>query len=81
MCQVVIKNNLLVSSLKFNKCRSCVLGKASQSHLSPTHFKASSPLELIHNDVWGPTSVTSHDGHCNFVFFIDDFSRLFGFFL
>ena len=41
-----------------------------------SHFVASSPFELVHFDVWGPTPVMSIDGfHC-YVLFVDHFTRL-----
>lgn len=39
------------------------------------HEKKSSPLELVHSDVFGPTEVTSIGGANYFVTFFDDFTR------
>jgi len=77
----VVSANYLPSIIsKFNKCRSCVLGKASRNHLVSTYSKSKCPLELIHSDVWGPAPVSSYNGHKYFVFFIDDFSRFIWFY-
>jgi hypothetical protein len=35
----------------------------------------SSPLELIHSDVWGPSPLNSSHGYKYYVTFIDDFSN------
>jgi hypothetical protein len=35
----------------------------------------SSPLELVHSDVWGPTHLLSNDGFRYYVLFIDDFTK------
>ena len=32
-------------------------------------------LEMVHTDIWGPSSVSSHGGSKFYVTFIDDFSR------
>ena len=46
-------------------------------HLSPrVNIRASTPLELIHFDVWGPCPVMSPIGFKYFVTFVDDFSRV-----
>lgn len=37
--------------------------------------KHDTPLALIHSDLWGPTPVTSTNGHVYYVSFIDNFSR------
>lgn len=50
----VISSSLLpVSSLSFNKCTSCLVGKSVSQHLYPTNTKCTQPHELIHSDVWG----------------------------
>jgi transposase InsO family protein len=65
---------------KFSFCKHCVQGKMTQlpfpHSTSTTHF----PLELVHSDVWGPSSITSINGTRYFVIFVDDFSRFTWFF-
>lgn len=51
VCQVISKNKLPFSSLKFHKCSSCILGKARHTHLASLYSKSFFLLELIHNDV------------------------------
>ena len=44
-------------------------------HLSPIINKqASTPFELVHYDVWGPSPVLSPTGFKYFITFVDDFS-------
>ena len=38
--------------------------------------RRSSPIECIHNDVWGPCPVESLTGCCDFLIFVDDYSRV-----
>jgi len=46
-------------------------------HANPfpiSHSRGSRPLQLIHSDVHGPVKVSTHQGYCYWVSFIDDFS-------
>ena len=48
-------------------------------HSHPDPFPSSStratrPLQLVHSDVHGPVKVSTHQGYCYWVSFIDDFS-------
>ena len=38
-------------------------------------MSSTSPLQLVHNDVWGPAPVTSVLGYKFYVNFVDDFTR------
>ena len=38
-------------------------------------MSSTSPLQLVHSDVWGPVRVTSTLGYKYYVIFIDDFTR------
>lgn len=33
------------------------------------------PLEIVYTDVWGPVPVSSIDGHCYYVDFVDGFMK------
>lgn len=56
-------------------CDSCQLGK---SHLLPFNLSkshATSPLEIIHTEIWRPAPLSSPSGFRYYVVFIDEFSR------
>ena len=40
-----------------------------------SQFVASSPLELVHLDLWGPAPVNSFDGFRYYVLFVDHYTR------
>ena len=61
------------STLKM--CDSCQLGKSCRLPFVASSFVASSPLERVHCDLWGPSPVTSNQGFRFYVIFIDNFSR------
>ena len=47
-----------LSGLHELDCEPCQLGKLHISHFAPrVESKASSPLSLVHTDVWGPSPV------------------------
>ena len=65
-----------IDLVKTDMCEDCIFGK--QKHVS--FQKGGRPpkacnLELVHTDVWGPTSVPSLGRSTFFVIFIDDHSR------
>ena len=50
---------------------------AKYAHVSfPISNKRSSPIFLIHNDIWGPSTILNISGSRWFVPFIDDYSRV-----
>lgn len=57
-------------------CRSCCLGKIHKFPFPDSQNTYSQPLELIHSDVWGPTTVTSSNGFSYYVHFIYHYSHL-----
>ena len=56
-------------------CNACTSGKMHQFHFSPVSLKTTTPFQLVHSDLWGPSSETSVDGYRYYVHFIDDFTR------
>ncbi|KAF8394586.1 hypothetical protein HHK36_020800 [Tetracentron sinense] len=56
-------------------CSSCQMGKSSRLPFQLSDSISQYPLELVHTDVWGPSSITSINGAKFYVTFIDDFSR------
>jgi hypothetical protein len=61
-------------------CKHCVIGKMTQLPFSPSTSRTKFPLQLVHSDVWGPSPITSINGHRYYVIFVDDFTRFTWFF-
>lgn len=76
-----IKNNNLVNGMQFansgndSLCEICVKSKLKCLPYFFKSTKSSRILEIIHTDVCGPITPTSHNGNCYFVTFVDDYSR------
>ncbi|KOM47898.1 hypothetical protein LR48_Vigan07g160200 [Vigna angularis] len=65
-----------LQSVKIDMCEDCILGKKKRvSFQTSRRTPKKERLELIHSDVWGPTTVPSVGGKQYFVTFIDDHSR------
>ena len=74
--QQLVSRGLLGSVSKDNfNCTSCQLGKQPALSFNDSESISNSIFELIHSDVWGPSSVASIGGSRYFVVFIDDYSR------
>ena len=56
-------------------CTDCLYGKMHKLPFPKSQFTASSPFELSHSYLWGPTPVTSMNGFKYYVLFIDHFTR------
>ncbi|RVW18439.1 Retrovirus-related Pol polyprotein from transposon RE1 [Vitis vinifera] len=56
-------------------CCACQLSKSHKLPFSPASSKASTPLELIHANLWGPAPISSTIGVKYFLLLLDDFSR------
>ena len=55
---------------------SCILGKQKNvSFLKTGRTLKAEKLELVHTDLWGPSSVASHGGSRYYITFIDESSR------
>ena len=65
------------TSIKSLECDSCQFAKHHRQSSSPRiNKRAASAFDLVHSDIWGPSSVTSKLGFKYFVMFVDDYSRL-----
>ncbi|WVY93468.1 hypothetical protein V8G54_032556 [Vigna mungo] len=65
-----------LQSVEIDMCEDCILGKQKRvSFQTSRRTPKKDKLELIHSDVWGPTTVPSVGGKQYFVTFIDDHSR------
>lgn len=73
----VLKNcNVKVSpSDHFSFFEACKYGKMYLLSFKSSSSHAKEPLELVHNDVWGPAPIMSSSGFKYYVHFVDDFSR------
>ena len=54
------------------------MGRQHRTAFSTSQHKTKGLLNLIHTDVWGPSSVVSIGGARYYIMFIDDFSRRVG---
>ena len=54
---------------------SCQLGKQPAFPFNTSESISTNIFDLIHSDVWGPSSISSIRGSRYFVVFIDDYSR------
>ena len=63
-----------VSTENFD-CVSCQLGKQLALPFNTSESISTDIFDLIHFDIWGPSSVSSIGGSRYFVVFVDDYSR------
>ena len=58
-------------------CESCQLGKHHRSSFSSRDgIPSSTPFDLLHCDVWGPSRTPSISGHRYYIMFVDDYTCL-----
>ena len=62
-------------SIKNFDCVSCQLGKQPAVPFNTSESISTDIFDLIHSNVWGPSSVSSIGGSRYFVVFVDDYSR------
>ena len=63
-----------VSTENFD-CVSCQLGKQPVFPFNTSESISTDIFDIIHSDVWGPSSISSIGGSRYFVVFVDDYSR------
>lgn len=56
-------------------CDACSMSKSHKLPFPVSYTAATAPFQLIHSDVWGPTSVPSFGGFHYYICFIDDFTK------
>jgi len=56
-------------------CCGCKLTKFSALPFTKSFSVSNAPFDLVHSDVWGPSSVLTKGGSRYYVSFIDDYSR------
>jgi len=77
MQQVVLS----LSKLSNLSCESCHLGKQSRSSFSSNvSQRASSPFNLVHSDIWGPSCVKSNLGFNILLLLLMIFQDVLGYF-
>jgi gag-polypeptide of LTR copia-type len=54
-----------------------LLSSQNSTVISDLSCNASSPLEVIHSDLWGPSPIVSSNGFKYYVHFLDEYSRFF----
>ncbi|RVW51035.1 Retrovirus-related Pol polyprotein from transposon TNT 1-94 [Vitis vinifera] len=65
-----------LKSIDFDMCESCILGKQKKvSFFKTGKTPKAEKLELVHTDLWGPSSVASLGGSRYYITFIHDSSR------
>jgi Integrase core domain len=72
--QVLRSHDLPCNSNKLSLCHNYCLAKAHRLPFSSSVI-STTPLELVHSDVWGPAPLISHNGFRYYVLFIDDYTR------
>ena len=56
-------------------CEACQFGKQSKHAFAKERNVSGRPLDVIHSDVWGPTTTAPLVGSNYYVTFIDDHTR------
>ena len=56
-------------------CVSCQLGKQPALPFQNSESMSTEIFDLIHSDVWGPSSINCIGGSRYFIVFVDDYSR------
>ena len=57
-------------------CEGCVYGKIHRMPFPKFSWRATTPLELVHADICGPTRTPSLKNRRYFLLFVDDYSRM-----
>lgn len=72
----VFPNLFLNNKIESFQCDICQFAKHTRSVFPQKIYTPTSPFSLIHSDLWGPSKVTTVNGHQWFITFIDDHTRL-----
>jgi len=62
-------------------CDSCVVGKSHQLPFIASQTIYSKPLQLVFIDIWGPSATPTTNGACNYISFVDAYTRYVWFYL
>jgi Integrase core domain len=66
---------LPLTASKLNNYNDCNKAKAHILPFKSSSCFSSSPLEVVHSDLWGPAPITSSNGFRYYVHFTDEYSR------
>src|SRR4051812_18801056 len=68
----------LINKVDLNKlvCDVCEFSKHTRSNYKRIGLRSEKPFEIVHSDVWGPSSIPSTGEHRWFVTFIDCLIRM-----
>jgi hypothetical protein len=73
LLELFLTHNLPLTSSKLSSCNDCNKAKAHVLSFIFSSCYASSPLEVIHSDLWGPSLIVSSNGFKYYVHFIDEY--------
>lgn len=72
-----ILNSLCLQTSSNFVCNKCLIAKTHRHSLPLSDKISNSPLDLLHLDIWGPSSTGSCLGFQFYLLIVDDFSRFF----
>ncbi|KAM6588273.1 hypothetical protein CsatA_010878 [Cannabis sativa] len=56
-------------------CNACQYGKLHQFTFLSSQHSTTTPFEIIHTDLWGPSPYPTNEGFKYYIIFIDDFTK------
>ena len=65
--------NISVSDI--SECNGCKLAKMSALPFNKSLSVSTSPFQIVHTDLWGPSPIATKGGSIYYVSFVDDYSR------
>jgi hypothetical protein len=72
---IINSNFLPITSNKLDLCGACCKAKAHVLPFTSSLSIATSPLHVVHSDLWGPSLIVSMNGFRCYVHFVDEFSK------
>ncbi len=57
-------------------CEGCILGKMHRLSFPKQSWRASAPLQSVHDDIWCPYRNPTFAGKRYFLLFVDDYTRM-----
>jgi GAG-pre-integrase domain len=73
---LIRSHNLPCTTNKLCLCHDCCVTKAHRLPFSSSSSSiSSSPLHVVHTDIWGPSLIVSSNGFRYYLLFVDDYSK------